>query len=263
MRLFLVLFLFCNVSYAQVSDTFDDRVFYYDEFGWKISGSFGTVFADKLDLDFYDIGNTIGNDPKILGVRVVEQNLGQTLIPSGAIRLEFKPYRGLGADFEVGYIHHNLTGDGTYNSCGTSADCSSTTELNVSGNQNNILILLGGDYSFDNSSIVTPYITADVGVATKILGLDLSTKDDKGVVTTQGSISNTSFVPAGQAGAGVDFKAGPLIIGVGYNFILIGANSEVDYTYTSTNYTENGKIDVSSMYGHRVELKLGSRNSIF
>ena len=287
--LLVTVFLGCSVSYAQVRERMervnDNRVFYYDEYGWRLSVQLGTMFADKLDIFFDDnCTQSFGDDERFnASKKVCDENepagsidihthdhlapveLKETLFPSVSLRLEYKPFRGLSADFETAYFRHKIENGiqqvrrcyPVPNTQPTQWNCGYIS-TGFEGNRNNVLVAVGGNFSFDNRSIVTPYISANVGVSNSFIDLTLDL----------GKVSDWALIPAGQVGAGVDFDVGPLTLGTSYNYVYLGGHT-FDYELQNAMQDamkfikEKGSITLRNNQGHRLELKIGTRKALF
>jgi len=117
------------------------------------------------------------------------------------VNFKFEPGYALGA--VVGYGHNYFRGEAELmyqKSNLDKADITGFGEVGASGDVSNLAFLLNGYFDIKNPSIVTPYLTAGIGVSRvdvdsiKILGLPITTKK---------SYDDTVF--AYQVGAGVGF----------------------------------------------------------
>ena len=135
-------------SFAQTSS--EEADFYYDEFGWRVSISAGTILFEPVGITFDDtITNTYqGNvvDKHKLDYNTMA-DLEETLFPSLALRLEFKPYKGLATDFEAAYFVHDIAGSDPwrYRKCTDATTCTEETQT-FEGSRRNIVGLAGGTF---------------------------------------------------------------------------------------------------------------------
>ena len=164
----LLIQVFSFSAYSQVRDLYDDdRVFYYDYFGWSLGFSLGTVFYGTRDFNFgfeYDFDD---QDEKIEAIVLPSTfELKETWIPAFDITAEYKPYKGLSFDTGLGYFRHDIS----------RSVVQDESEISIDGSQKTMTFFVGGNYYFDNSSIVTPYLSTDFGLATAMADAKVSTK---------------------------------------------------------------------------------------
>ena len=177
-----------------------------------------------------------------------------------ALRIEYKPYNGLAADFETGYFMHEIDGTDskwTYQ-CPPNTDPCEEINGSFEGNRKNFVVLVGGNYYFDNSSRFTPYVQADVGISNSFITLDFKDSDSEDF----GVANDFQIIPVMQGGAGFDTKLGPVSIGVTYKYLFLGDQS-FEYDLSSGDTDIDGEINLGNVGGHVLELKIGSIRSLF
>ncbi len=255
----LLIQVFSFSTHSQVRDLYDDdRVFYYDDFGWSLGLSLGTVFYGVRDFNFGSEYDFDGQDEEVEAILLPSTfELKETWIPAFNITAEYKPYKGLSFDTGLGYFQHDIfrsvVQDGP--------------EISIDGSQKTITFFVGGNYYFDNSSVVTPYLSTDFGLATAIVDAKMSAKlleEDTGTSLdfTIGYLDGWDISPAAQAGVGLRFDLGPVNLGTLYNYIFTdGYMLSLDRTRDSVleedipeNFDVN--LETNSIGGHNVQLKV-------
>lgn len=254
-------------SHAQVRDQLldsDISILSYDEIGWRLYVSAGTVLFDSIDIMFDDTISNAYNDGSRSGFVVkrldysTTADLKEPLFPALTLGIENKSLGGLTTDFKVVYFIHDIDGtddDWRYQVCPSDED--SCTEANGSyeGIRRNIAGLAGGTYYFNNVPIITPYIHGNVGVSNSFVTLDFG--DDFG------EVKDFQLTPVMQAGGGFDINVGPIVVGAIYNYLFL-AGQEFEYSVSHGDDVDvNGQINMGNTAGHGFVLKIGVKNSIF
>ncbi len=233
--------LFVSNAKAQIRDYYDDRVFYYDDYGWSVALSLGTVLYGEQDyyLSFKEVtapSSTIVNALSNISAKGTLE-LKETLLPSFMVTGEYKPYMGLSFDTGLTYFSHDLSEEGT--------DVGSSSRL---------IWFVGGNYNFDEVvSRLTPYVTADVGLAYNFVNLESENVE---------LLDDSSLSLATQAGAGVDINVGPVKLGLLYNYVLTNGY-ELELILPAPVQIPNSEgaalkgygFDFDSLGGHKIELK--------
>ncbi len=228
----LIICLFVSNAKAQIRDYYDDRVFYYDDYGWSIALSLGTVLYDKLN---------VSNQGETSTLAAGEYDLKETLLPSFTLTSEYKPYKGPSFDTSITYFKHNIQGTGE-----------SAEDI---GNQNKLIWFVGGNWHFDDIfSFMTPYVTSDYGLAFNNIGLNEPNEEQE----------KWAMSHAGQVGAGIDVDVGPIELGALYNYIFT-KGFKLYYGSGDSANEDNGQHhdNIGSLYGHKIELKGTIKPSIF
>ena len=246
--------LFVSNAKAQIRDYYDDRVFYYDDYGWSVALSLGTVLYGDPGIYFSDpepptLGKVLwgtGADSNGNAILLWQTELKETLLPSFTLTGEYKPYKDLSFDTGLTYFSHDLEIVPSDNANNINRDGGSIKKL---------IWFVGGNYNFDELlPRITPYVTADFGLALNFANIKLKTQDSNTSLIDE---SGTALSSAAQTGAGFDVNVGPLRLGLLYNYILTG-----DYTVTlplrldeSSQPPTTANFDFDSLGGHKIELK--------
>ena len=265
-------------------EEYDDRVFFYDEFGWRLSGGIGTVFFNDWDVNYEfkaDLSNVPGMGDDFPGAILAIPGRSslmlkeQTFPPLISVKLEHKPYVGLASDLEVTYFQHDLEGNLMPDASSALLGIDDSLAIyNILGDVKTLLVSLGASHYLDNRSSFTPYLAIDVGLSSNSVGLNLSVNEDQNAILPPHNISFTKFAPFAQAGGGFDFRVGSLNLGLAYSYLI---QNGYDHTQDALlvppanpdGSTNNVSIPFEETFefkrrnGHRLELKVGLAKSIF
>ncbi len=262
----LVVIQFFALSAHSQQNMYDDRIFYGELEGWSLGVSIGALLFDRLDFDVNgttNVGDDTNSDSMQVSSATGYSDLTQT-IPVPAITLvgEYRPYRGLSLGIEGSYFQQEH--DGAIELCiladvneGSDVFLCNDNDVFFDGKSRSILLLAGGNYFFGNRTVITPYLTADVGAGGTLLQLN-SADQDATIVDDWGYHSVI------QAGGGFDVDLGPVTLGAAYNYILLNEhnlyqNEQMSVTNESggiTNLDVTNRFTMRELGGHRVDLKL-------
>ena len=124
------------------------------------------------------------------------------------------------------------------------------------GKTRSIMLLAGGNYFFGNDTVITPYLTADVGAGGTLLQLNSA---DQGTTI----VDDWGYHFVIQGGAGFDVDLGPVTLGAAYNYILLNEhdlyqNEQISVPNESgiTSLDVTNRFTMRELGGHRVDLKL-------
>jgi len=263
----LVVVQFFVLSAHSQQELYDDSVFYYDEYGWSVGASIGLISFDKLHFDM--VGSIeVGDDTSSDSLEVLRasgySDLTQSVpVPTITIAGEYRPYGGLSFGFEGTYFQQDHKGGMEFcvlddiNQNGNVFLCDGSNIL-FDGKSKSVVLLIGGNYFFGNSTPVTPYLTADLGIGTTLL--ELNQADDNDIIIVDDQAHHSVI----QGGAGFDVDLGPVTLGASYDYILLGdynlyQNEQIlstDPSGTETSLDLTNEFTMRSLGGHRAQLKL-------
>lgn len=212
MRILLIislLFFSLNFAHSQVVDPSDEEspatemptseFSVADEFGWEFFGSIGIVLLPDANKDADEYS-----------------------LPSVALGLEHKFNKWFGSDVELLYFQH-------------SDEVLFEGDIVLDRDIRNIVLSLGGNFYLDNSSIFTPYLSADLGISNNNIHSDSLGEGDE------------EFFPVLKTGGGFDLNFESVSVGIFYDYVMIGLKHKGAVSH----------LEIDNYTGHRIELRVG------
>ena len=207
-------------AHSQVSDTHD--------LGWSAGISVGRVYL---------------NDVKIQNSLKPLHTESKSFPSATALVLEYKPFRSVSFDASISRPLSEEIEDGVFY-----------------GTHSSVLLMVGGNFYLDNPSIISPYLTTDVGLSFTSLYMEVINKDLDGSDVLTAVFDDRQLPHVAQIGAGVGFDVGPVRLDVVYNYIIMGGY-DTGYLYFPDSVdlaTEPLMLDdsIEDRKGHKIELRV-------